>query len=248
MGKTNEALERAEKEFQDNILETPNDYHNAIVVKRPGKFSKQTPSDIFQEVKTKLDTSFPLGSVKTIVFTGTAHGVGCTTTAAGFANTMAQYCRLNVLLIDTNIRSPRLHEVFNVEHYQGLDDLLTNEEEKISLFKKMGHGNLYLIPCGKKASIPQAVFESTRFNKILKLMREKFDYVILNAPPVNSYAETKVLGKKVDGVMLIIESGKTRKQVAVRAKQELENAGAKVLGVILNRRKHYIPEFIYRRL
>ncbi len=245
MGKTHEALERAEKE---NFLETPNDYHQAIVVKSPGKFSKQTPSDRFQELKTKLDTCFPSGSVKTIVFTGTAHGVGCTTTSAGFANTLAQHCRLNVLLIDANIRSPRLHEVFNIEHNQGLTDLLTNGEEKISLFKKMGHGNLYLIPCGKKVSVPQATFESTRFDKTLKLMREKFDYVILNAPPVNSYAETKVMGKKVDGVMLVIESGKIRKQVAVRAKQELENAGAKVLGVILNRRKHYIPEFIYRRL
>jgi len=248
MGKTHAALERAEKEFQKNILETSNDYHKAIVVKRPGKFSKQTPSDRFQEVKTKLDTCFPLGSVKTIVFTGTAHGVGCTTTAAGFANTMAQYCRLNVLLIDVNIRFPRLHEVFNIEHNQGLTDLLTNGEEKISVFKKMGHGNLYLIPCDKKASVPQATFESTRFARILKLMREKFDYVILNAPPVNSYAETKVIVKKVDGVMLIIESGKTRKQVAIKAKQELENAGAKVLGVIVNRRKHYIPEWIYKRL
>jgi len=248
MGKTHEALERAEKEFQKNILETSNDYHKAIVVKRPGKFSKQTPSDKFQEVKTKLDTCFPLGSVKTIVFTGTAHGVGCTTTASGFANTMAQHCRLNVLLIDANIRSPRLNEVFNIEHNQGLTDLLTNGEVKISVFKKRGHGNLYLIPCGKNASVPQAIFESTRFVKVLKQMREKFDYVILNAPPVNGYAETKVMGKKVDGVMLVIESGKTRKQVAIKAKQELENAGAEVLGVILNRRKHYIPDWVYKRL
>ncbi len=248
MGKTHEALERAEKEFQGNIQETPNDSHMMIVVKRPGKFPMQIPSDRFQEVKTKLDTCFPLGSVKTILFTGTAHGVGCTTTAAGFANTMAQHCRRNVLLIDANLRSPRLHEVFNIEYNQGLTDLLTKEENKISLFKKVDQGNLYLIPCGKKVSVPQAIFESTRFARILKLMREKFDYVILNAPPVNSYAETKVMGKKVDCVILVIESGKTRKQVALKAKQELENAGAKVLGVILNRRKHYIPEFIYRRL
>ena len=248
MGKTHEALERAEKEFQENIPETPDDFHKAVVVKRPGKFPMQALSDRFQEVKTKLVTCFPLGSVKTILFTGTAHGDGCTTTAASFANTMAQFCRLSVLLIDANLRSPRLHEVFNVEYNQGLADLLTQEQEKISLFKKVGHGNLYLIPCGKKTSGPLAIFESTRFDKTLKLMREKFDYVILDAPPVTGCAETKVMGKKVDGVILVIESGKTRKQVATRAKQELEDAGAKVLGVILNRRKHYIPEWIYKRL
>ena len=247
MGKTHEALERAEKEYQENILETPDDSHKAVVVKRPGKFPMQTPSDRFQEVKTKLVTCFPLGSVKTILITSPAHGDGSTTTATSFAKTMAQYCRLNVLLIDANLRSPRLHEVFNVEYNQGLGDLLTNEEEN-SLFKKVGHGNLFLIPCGKKNSGPLAIFESERFDKTLKLMREKFDYVILDAPPVSGYAETKVMGKKVDGVILVIESGKTRSQVAIKAKQELEDAGAKVLGVILNRRKHYIPDWIYKRL
>jgi len=248
MGRTHEALERAEKEFQENILDTPNDSHKAVVIKKPGKYPLQTSTDRFQEVKTKLMTCFPLGSVKTILFTGTAHGDGCTTTAASFANTMAQFCRLNVLLIDANLRSPKLHEIFNVEYNQGLADLLTREEDKASLFKKVGHGNLYLIPCGKKNSGPLAIFEPTRFDNTLNLMREKFDYVILAAPPVNSYAETKVMGKKVDGVVLVIESGKTRKQVALKAKQDLEDAGAKVLGPILNRRKHYIPEWIYQRL
>ena len=253
MGKTHEALERAEKEYQENILETPNDSHEevkhkALITKKPGKIPMQTATDRFQEVKTKLITGFPLGSVKTILFTGTAHGDGCTTTAVSFAKTMAQFCRLNILLIDANLRSPRLHEIFNVEYNQGLGDLLTIEEEKESLFKKVGHGNLCLIPCGKKKAGPLAIFESTRFDKTLKLMREKFDYVILDAPPVNNFAETKVMGKKVDGVILVIESGKTRKQVALRAKQDLEDAGAKVLGVILNRRKHYIPEWIYKRL
>ncbi len=196
MGKTHEALERAEKEFQENFLETPDDFHKAVVVKRPGKFPMQTPSDIFQEVKTKLVTCFPLGSVKTILFAGTAHGDGCTTTAATFASTMAQYCRLNVLLMDANLRSPKLHEVFSIDYNQGLGNLLTGEEKETSLFKKVGHGNLYLIPCGKKTSGPLAIFESTRFDKTLKLMRERFDYVILDAPPVTGYAETKVMGKK----------------------------------------------------
>ena len=251
MGKTHEALERAEKELQQSLLEKPYDSQKAVAIKRSkglGKFPMQTPSDRYQEVKTKLITCFPLGTIKTILITGTGHEDGSTTTTVSFAKTMAEFCRLNVLLIDANLRSPKLHEVFSVDYNQGLGNLLSGEEEKISLFKKVGHGNLYLIPCGKKNSGPLAIFESDRFDKTLKLMREKFDYVILDAPPVKGYAETKVMGKKVDGVILVIESGKTRKQVAIRAKQELEDAGAKVLGVILNRRKHYIPEWIYQRL
>ena len=248
MGKTYEALERAQKEYQAKLPETLHEPQKTSIVKGFKQIPMQTPSDVFQEVKTKLVTCFPLGSVKTIMITSPAHGGGSTTTAVSFAKTMAQFCRLNVLLVDANLRSPRLHEVFNVEYNQGLADLLTKEKENSLLFKKVGHGNLYLIPCGKKTSGPLAIFESTRFDKTLKLMREKFDYVILDAPPVSGYAETKVMGKKMDGVILVIESGKTRKQVATRAKQDLEDAGAKVLGVILNRRKHHIPEWIYQRL
>jgi len=247
MGKTHEALERADKEYHENYLKTEGELNKSVVSKMPGKYPMQASSDRYQEVKTRLITSFPIGSVKTILFTGTAHGDGCTTTAASFANTLTQNCRLNVLLIDANLRSPSLHEVFNIQYNHGLADLLTLEEG-ISLFKKVGRGNLYLIPCGKENSGPLTVFESRRFEKTLKLMREKFDYVILDAPPVNSYAETKVMGKIVDGVILVIESGGTRKQVAIKAKQELEEAGAKVLGVILNRRKHYIPRWLYNRL
>ena len=214
----------------------------------PEQFPTQASSDRYQEVKTKLIARFPEKSIKTILITSATHGDGSSFTAVGFATTLARDYGLKVLLVDANLRSPRLHEVFNMEHNQGLSDLLTNEEEKSLLFKKVGHENLYLIPCGKKNSEPLAIFESDRFDKTLKLMREKFDYVILDAPPVSGYAETKVMGKKVDGVILVIESGKTRKQVAIKAKQALEDAGAKVLGVILNRRKHYIPEWIYKRL
>jgi len=248
MGKTHEALERAEKEYKKNFVETPLESEKAVVVKGQRQFPIKASLDRYQEVKIKLITRFPEESIKTILFTGTAHGNGTSTTAVSLATTLARDCHLNVLLMDANLRSPGLREVFNIEYNQGLADLLTKEEEKISLFKKAGHGNLYLVPCGKKNSEPLSIFESTRFDKRLKIMREKFDYVILDAPPVNSYAESKVMGKKVDGVILVIESGKTRKQVAIRAKQELEEAGAKVLGVILNRRKHYIPEWIYKQL
>lgn len=248
MGRTHEALERADKEFQTNLLETPNDAHKEVVVKRPGKLPMQTLTDRFQGVKTKLVTGFPLGTVKTILFAGIAHGDGCTTTAVNFAKTMAQNCRLNVLLIDANLRTPKLHEVFNVECDQGVGDLLNKEKEQTSLFKKVGYENLCLMTCGKKNSGPLTIFESSRFDKNLKLMREKFDYVILDGPPISAYAETKVMGQKVDGVILVINSGKTRKQVADRAKQEMEEAGAKILGVILNNRKNYIPEWIYKRL
>jgi len=247
MGKTHEALERAEKDYKKTLAETPLESEKAVVVIGPRQFPIQAPLDSYQEVKIKLITRYPEESIKTILFTGTAHGNGTSTTAVSFATTLARDCHLNVLLLDVNLRCPSLHDVFNIEPNHGLSNLLT-ENKKPPFFKKVGHGDLYVIPSGGKHSGPLTLFESKRFDDFLKKVRKDFAYVILDAPPVNSYSEPRVIGTKVDGVILVIESGKTRKQVAIRAKQELEEAGAKVLGVILNRRKHYIPEWIYKRL
>jgi capsular exopolysaccharide synthesis family protein len=248
MGKTHEALQRAEKEFQENFQEANHDSQRALALKWPKPFPMPAPFDGFQQVQTKLITSFPTGLIKTILITSTAHGVGSTHSAVSFATNLASCCRLDILLIDANFRSPRIHEVFKIEPNQGLVNLMIGKEEKRLFFQKAGHGNLYVIACGKNRSRSLNLFETGRFDKTLKLMREKFDYVILDAPPVNRYTESKVMATKADGVILVLESGKTRRQVAIRAKQELEEAGAKILGVILNRRKHYIPEWIYKRL
>ena len=248
MSRTYKALERAEKQYQDNLLKSSDDSQKSSVRKKTVKLPIQTQSDRFQEVKTKLVTCFPLDSVKTIMFTSTAHGDGSSFTAVSLATTLVKDFRRNVLLIDANLRRPSLHEIFNIENNNGLSNILTQEEDKTFFVKKAGYGRLYLIPCGKKKSEPANLFESNRFDKTLKTMREKFDYVILDVPPVNSYAESIVIATKVDGVILVLESDKTRQQVAIRAKQEMEKAGAKVLGVILNKRKHYIPEWIYKRL
>jgi len=250
MGKTHEALERAQKEFQKSLLERPHEPRKPLLVKESKHFpmQAQAPAERFHELKTRLIARFSEGSIKTIMFTSTAHGSGSSTTAVSFATTLARDCRLNVLLIDANLRAPILHEIFNIEYNQGLSNLLTMEEDETLLYKKVGHGNLHVIPSGTKVIGPLTLFESVRFEKNLKMMRKKFDYVILDAPPINSYAESRVIAAKVDGVILVLESGKTRSQVAVRAKQELEEAGTKILGVVLNRRKHYIPEWVYKRL
>ena len=248
MGKTYEALERAQKEYLEKLPETFHAPQRADDFRQAKQIPMQVPPDRLHELKTKLVVGFPEGPIKTIMLTTTAKGSGSSTMAASFATTLAHDCRLNVLLIDANLRSPRLHEIFNIEPHHGRPNLLSEEEEKVPLTRKVGPVNIMLTPFGKKGLSPLAIFESTSFDKIIKRMREKFDYVILDAPPVKGYAETKVIGKKVDGVILVIESGKTRQQVAKRAKQDLERAGAKVLGVILNRRKYYIPEWIYKRL
>lgn len=248
MGKTYEALEQAEKEYQASREAPMAEPSPSGRPKPPKRASDHTATERYQDLKTKILTRYPEGSIKTIMFVGTAHGDGASTTAINFATTLAQDCKLNVLLVDVNLRTPSLQEVFKIDKAPGLSDLLTNSGQMASHVRKVGPGNLYVLPCGGDHSGPVSLFESSRFEQFLKKMRKRFHYVILDAPPVPAFSESRVLLAHVDGAVLVVESGKTRRQVALRVKKELEAAGGKILGVVLNKKRYYIPGWIYRRL
>jgi capsular exopolysaccharide synthesis family protein len=202
----------------------------------------------YEDVKTNLLTRQGNGSVKTILFTGTAHGDGCSTTAINLAAALTRDSQLKVLLLDANLRTPSIRAAFDIHDAVALCDLLIGSDDKIRQIKRVGAGNLYVLPCNGNRSVPLALFESEPFGQLLRNVREQFDYVIMDGPPVLDCVESRVLGAKADGVVLVIASGKTRRQVAARAKKKLEEAGGRILGVVLNRRKFYIPEWVYSRL
>jgi protein-tyrosine kinase len=206
------------------------------------------PMDCYEALKTNILARHPGQTIKTILFSGTTHGDGASTTAINFATTLARNCRLKVLLIEANFRTSNLHTVFRIGQERGLSDIMANGDNPDSYIKKVESGSLSVVTAGSKLSGPVSLFESDRFDMFLTSMRAVFDYIILDGPPVPIFSEARVLCTKVDGVVMVIEAGKTREQVAVRAKKDLEEAGGKVLGVVLNKRKFQIPRWIYNRL
>lgn len=247
MGKTREALKRAEQEYGKNLPQRA-DIHTKRVRPIPKYIGNGKSGDLYQNLKINLLNRYPNGSIKTIMFVGTTHGVGTSTTAVNFAKTMARNCGLSVLLLDVNLRTPVIHDLFRIDHAPGLVEFLTSREEPKAPFVKSEANNLSVLPCGKNFSAIAALFESKRFDQFLKVVREQFDYVVLDCPPLPAFPETRVICTKVDGVIMVVESGKTREKVALRVKKELEEAGANILGLVLNKRKHYIPRWIYNRL
>jgi capsular exopolysaccharide synthesis family protein len=246
MGKTHEALERAEKDYQElKSTAGPTPRPSGGPVPRP--VSSQNGKECYQSLKINLLARYPDKIIKTLIFCGTAHGDGSTTTATNFATTLARDCKLKVLLVDANLRTPRLNDIFRVDRAPGLSDYIGNGDSSVPMIRA-GRDNFYILPCGSHRSGPISLFEAERFDRFLKETREQFDYVILDAPPVPHFAESRVICPKVDGVILVVGSGKTRRQVALRAKKELEEAGGRVLGIVINRRKYPIPEWIYKRL
>ena len=250
MGKIHEALKRAEIDFRrQGLAET---IEKPAVPILTGSQKTERRSNLFEpydNLKTNLFSRYPAGRVKSILFNGFFHGGGCTTTAVNFATVLSGDPIKKVLLIDVNLRTPKLHDIYKTRETAELAYLVGESGQLASRIEKVGPGNLYVISCGGGSIFgPLGLFESSEFEAFLHEVYDIFDYLILDAPPVLIYSECKVLHRMVDGVVLVFECGKVRKQVALRAKKELEDAGARILGVVLNKRKYYIPKWLYKRL
>jgi capsular exopolysaccharide synthesis family protein len=213
----------------------------------PNKPGVKSSITYYEELKANFLRRCSDGSTKTILITGTTNREGASTTASNFAKALAQDPRLKILLIDANLKNPSMHNIFTLDHSTSLTQFLQRTVTGGNPFQ-FKQGEVQVMPTGGTYSDPASIFESPSFSNFLTEMQETFDYIVLDGPPVFRSAECMLLARKVDATILVIESGKTRKQIALRAIQQIEDAGGKILGIVLNRRKFYIPDWLYKHL
>ncbi len=183
-----------------------------------------------------------------VLFSGIEHGDGCSWICARASETLAAQAQGSVCLVDANLRSPSLHQYFGVENSCGLTDAVLESGPIRNFAQQLTTRSLWLVPCGsRKADLP-ALLTSDRLQSRIKELRAEFDHVLIDAPPVNLYADAILLGQLADGVILVLESNSTRREAARRAKETLEAAKVRLLGVVLNKRTFPIPEALYRKL
>ncbi len=140
MGKTYEALKRAEEEYEagsPKVSSVPKEESHRPV-RPPRRESSIRAADCYEALKTNLLARYPDKSIKTILFSGTTHGDGSSTTAINFATTLAGNCQLKVLLMEANLRTPSLHDVFHLEPENGLSDVLSNGTRLASCIREGG--------------------------------------------------------------------------------------------------------------
>ncbi len=168
---------------------------------------------------------------KVIVLTSTSPGEGKSTTTANLGVTLAQADK-NVLILDCDLRRPRLHNMFGVNNTKGLVDILTGGSKMEEVWREPIPG-LKLICAGPPAPNPAELLSSRRLAAFLGEMRNKFDYVLVDSPPVG-VSDSAVLAANGDGVLLILDSQRTRKGPLRQAVRSLQGVGANVLGTVLN--------------
>jgi non-specific protein-tyrosine kinase len=188
-------------------------------------------SEAYRTLRTNLSFSSLDDPIKTLVLTSPAPDEGKSTTAANLAVTMAQGGR-STILVDSDLRRPVLHTLFDLNQEPGLTDLVLDENEHLALQQTQVKG-LQLLASGPVPPNPADMLGSKRIDQVISTLVEMADFVLFDAPPAIVVTDAAVLGAKVDGVLLVINAGKTRRDHAQRAKEMLERANVRIVGAAL---------------
>lgn len=175
-------------------------------------------------------------------------GEGTTTVATNLARTFVQEAGDQVLLIDANLRHPALHTLFGFEIAPGLSDVIRNGTQTKDAIQESKADSLRILGAGTQIAYPGLVFNSPAMDTCLEQLRKKFRVIVLDAPPIVPFSDSLYLAKKSDFVLLVIEAEHTRWEVAQEAIQKLDYVGVQVYGTILNKKRFYIPSFLYKAL
>jgi Mrp family chromosome partitioning ATPase len=185
---------------------------------------------------------------RTVVFTGTESGNGCSWICCRAAEILASQVRGPICVVDANLRSPGLHHSFGVENHHGLSDALKATDSIRTFVRPVSQQNLWLLSCGANASKSHSLLISDPMRLRLTELRQYFEYVLLDAPPLSVGSEAMTLGRSAEGVILVLKANASRRDSVRKAVQDLQNTGVRVLGAILNQRTYPIPEVIYTKL
>ena len=192
---------------------------------------------LFAEAYRGLRTSVLLSTAgsppKTILFTSSQPSEGKTTTTINTAVSLAQL-GLSVLIIDADMRRPAVHKAFGVGHAQGLSTYLSREVEVDSLIQQLPIPNLSLMTCGPIPPNPAELVSSERMKELLRLLATRYDHILIDSPPLINVTDPIVLSTLVNGVILVVQGGRSKRGIVRRARQELASVGAKIFGVVLN--------------
>ncbi len=189
-------------------------------------------SEAYRTLRTNIQFSSLDKPLRTILITGVEPGEGKSTTLANLAVVMAQGGK-RVIAVDCDLRRPSLHKLFALPSEPGLTTALLEGKGRPLLQETIVPG-LRLLTSGPLPPNPSELLGSRHFEELLGSLVSDADVVLLDAPPVIAVSDAAVLASKVDGVILVINAGKTKRDLARRAKSLLQNVNAPLLGAVLN--------------
>lgn len=185
---------------------------------------------------------------RTLGFAAVEGGAGCSWVCARVSKILAAHVTGSVCAVDANLRSPGLSTQFGITSSQGINDVLLQPEPLANYAQPVFSKKLWIIGSGQGRPELDGKAISERMRSQISGLRSHFDYVLLDMPPLNKYADALALGGICDGIILVLRANSSRRDTAIKAVADLKAANVNVLGVALNQRTFSVPDSIYRHL
>lgn len=261
MGKITDALKKAAEERLKHIERvTRIKEQDQIIIRKMGDssidsriisyFDPKSPiTEQYKILRTNVLSLHKGKPTKTIVITSSVHSEGKTVTALNLAVSMAQSVhKPKILLVDADLRRGRLEKYLGVKQTIGLSELLRNQAKLEEVLFKIDLENLTFIASGGVTPNPAELLASENMRNLLADLKVKFDYILIDTPPLISVTDPGILGAQADGVLMVIQAGRTQRGIVRHATELLHQAQARLMGYVLTNIEYHLPEYIYRYL
>lgn len=196
---------------------------------------KSPIAESYRSIRTNIQFSKLDNEMKTIVITSSKQDEGKTTVASNLAVSFASLEGKKVLLIDADLRNPSVHKLFSKPNALGLTDLLTGKKELKQCIQNTELENLQILTTGTIPPNPGEMLESKKMREFIDVLRDCYDYIFIDTPPIGIIMDAGVLANYVDGTILVVGSKDVEAERAKMAKERLEKVKANIIGAVLNK-------------
>lgn len=194
---------------------------------------KSAVAECLRAVRTNILFMSPEKQLRMILITSSGPQEGKTTTVATLAGTMSESGH-RVLILDADMRRPRVHRIYEVSNDRGLSSLILGDTDLDGTVQPTKQPNIFVVPCGPVPPNPAELLHTARFRSILAHYSQRFDRVIIDSPPIGIVADAAVIATQVDGTVLVLKAGSTTRDLAHQSVRALNDVKARVFGAVLN--------------
>lgn len=261
MGKITNALKRATEERMARIEKVAKiKEREQLVIRKVGR-SRIDPAIVtYFDPKAHITEQYKILRTNLLAMNGgrpprvfnltsSTKNEGKTVTALNLAISLAQAVnKPRVLMVDADLRRGQIANYLGVKQPTGFSEYLSNKCELKDIVFNISIDNLTFVPCGDVPENPAELLASDRMKTFIKDMRQEFDYVIIDTPPIVPVTDAGIVGSMVDGSILVIRAGKTQRGIVRHAEALLNQSHARLIGHVLTGIEYHLPEYLYRYL
>ena len=196
---------------------------------------KSPISEAYRLTRTNIEFSNVDKDIKTILVTSTQPNEGKSTVISNLAATFASLEHKKVLIMDCDLRNPSIHKMFNISNLCGITDVLTGQKNIDQCIERTKIEGLDILKVGKIPPNPSEMLQSKKMRDFIEVVKQYYDYIFIDAPPVGLVTDAGILAQYADGTILLVGANETEIEAVKVSKERLEGVNANIIGVILNK-------------